>query len=887
MRKAPMMMLLGTGCSLLLLIAGCALTATAKSTGELSWYFDVENDSIRKTKQSKGKKGQVYSEKHHMFHQRHDNHYGTPITYKGKEKSKAKGWGKRKKKSKGKGREKSKSSKAGNANVHHGKHKLHPPHHKHIDFHHVYHSMSFNHEHPKHHHRQKNDHSKEVNNHEHKNKPSHTYEKDHPKHDTSSHSYHYRRSHHTPKHDRKNDHSDDEPSLTSGQPATKKLNATLIPKFVDDLPIPSVLYDARNHTSVKISLRQISQQILPSSYPETTLWAYGNPDIPSSFSHPSGTIENTEFKRMTVTWMNELVVDPEKCSKNPESDACNYLVHVIQDKNGVPIVDQTLHWAAPNQKCASGKKRTDCRGSSTAAYTGPVPITTHVHGAHVESHSDGYPESWFLPKANNIPSGYKTEGRFYSTNGEYSKGPSEGAAKYRYDNSETTTTLFYHDHTLGLTRLNAYASGAGFWLIREANDREDYMGKNQNLPGPPPAFGQNPNTEEEIRKKIREIPIVMQQMSFYEDGRLFYPANRVYHANSTCSDGDVFAQTSGMPNIPFLPSTKSDLSPTWNPEAFFDTWVVNGRTWPKLDVAPERYRFRLLNFADSASLNIFCKTSDGTQELTIYVIGSEQGLLPNVVGIRTGKYISYFQKKKTEVYYSETATFTNESEALLIDPGERYDVIIDFSEFSDGTEIIMYNTAPDAPFQGFDSPDYVPADIHTTGKVMKFIVKDELKNPDGDKSTLPWQLHNKAVAPKSDTYDRTRDLVILEADSNICVDQTSCDASPTKCDGTNSFGPTMAMLGYGRHNTSTPSMWDDPICMNPSNGTTEILVSFLMASLLQIFVERNTSVVVNANPQIILFSSLDIAAFVELDSRRPSYSPSPRQLPSFRSFRYF
>jgi len=597
-----MLMLLGTGCGLLLLIADSALlqaftptdrelvntkkneklNATAKNIGttksELSWYFDVGNDSIRKTKQSKGKKGKE-----------------------GKEKSKAKGWGKGKKKSKSKGRQKSKGSKASNANVHHGKNEWHSQKHKHIDFHHVYHSMSFNHEHrkhhhhqkkdhskevnineqfnyehPKHHHHQKKDHSKEVNRHEHKKKPSHDYETtsnrhkmDNHKHDTSSHSYHFRQNHHSHKRDHKNDRSDDEPSLTSGQRSTKKLNATLIPKFVDDLPIPSVLYDARNHTSVKISLRQISQQILPSSYPETTLWAYGNPDIPSSFSHPSGTIENTEFKRMTVTWMNELVADPEECSKNPESDACNYLVHVIQDKNGVPIVDQTLHWAAPNQKCASGEKRTDCRGSSTAAYTGPVPSTTHVHGAHVESHSDGYPESWFLPKANNIPSGYKTEGRFYSTNGEYSKGPSEGAAKYRYDNSETSTTLFYHDHTLGLTRLNAYASGAGFWLIREANDREDYMGENQTLPGPPPAFGQNPNTEGEIRKKIREIPIVMQQMSFYEDGRLFYPANRVYHANSTCSDGDVFAQTSGMPNIPFLPSTKSDLSPTWNPEAFF------------------------------------------------------------------------------------------------------------------------------------------------------------------------------------------------------------------------------------------------------------------------------------------------------------------------------
>ena len=47
------------------------------------------------------------------------------------------------------------------------------------------------------------------------------------------------------------------------------------------------------------------------------------------------------------------------------------------------------------------------------AYIGPVPMVTHVHGAHTHEESDGYPEAWYLPDANNIPAGYATTGTFY------------------------------------------------------------------------------------------------------------------------------------------------------------------------------------------------------------------------------------------------------------------------------------------------------------------------------------------------------------------------------------------------------------------------------------------------------------------------------------------
>jgi len=254
--------------------------------------------------------------------------------------------------------------------------------------------------------------------------------------------------------------------------------------------------------------------------------------------------------------------------------------------------------------------------------------------------------------------------------------------------------------------------------------------------------------------------------------------------------------------------------------------VVNGKTWPKLEVAPERYRFRILNAADSNFLNLALFTQDD-EEVPLYVIGSDQGFLPHVVKIRTG----YFTKiipcdNETSVEEPQTSSRL----ALLMGPGERYDVIVDFSGIPDGTEIILRNTAPDEPFKRFDSEDvaheqlYHPANNQTTGQVLKFIVNEELMSADGDLSTPPDQLRLKTV-PISSNVTKTRDLAILEVSSNICVKGDHCDISETECDGENSFGPIRAMLGYdgekGPDNASG-GMWMDPIVINPSLGDVEI-----------------------------------------------------------------
>ena len=107
--------------------------------------------------------------------------------------------------------------------------------------------------------------------------------------------------------------------------------------------------------------------------------------------------------------------------------------------------------------------------ATPSAYTGPVPIVTHVHGMEeVEDWSDGYPEAWYLPAASNLPAGYASVGTWYdffrSKCGEVGWSPAQ--ATYRYPNTQRPATLWFHDHALGITRLNVYAGLAGFYLIR-------------------------------------------------------------------------------------------------------------------------------------------------------------------------------------------------------------------------------------------------------------------------------------------------------------------------------------------------------------------------------------------------------------------------------------
>jgi spore coat protein A len=181
-----------------------------------------------------------------------------------------------------------------------------------------------------------------------------------------------------------------------------------LPKFQTPLLIPPVMPKAgtlvarggKNIDYYEISMRQFSQQILPAGLPPTSVWGYGAVAAESKrglllHNAPSLTIEAQWDRPVRVKWINDLV-----------DENGNHLPHLLP-------VDPTLHWANP----PGGEDGRDARPSfatTPAAYEGPVPMVTHVHGAiGVGDESDGYAEAWYLPAAGDIPDGYATEGTWY------------------------------------------------------------------------------------------------------------------------------------------------------------------------------------------------------------------------------------------------------------------------------------------------------------------------------------------------------------------------------------------------------------------------------------------------------------------------------------------
>ncbi len=225
-----------------------------------------------------------------------------------------------------------------------------------------------------------------------------------------------------------------------------------------------------------------------------------------SFHSPAFTIEATSDVPVTVRWVNDLV----------DADG-NYLPHLLP-------VDPTIHWANPPGGIAGRDGHMhDMAAFGPGPYRGPVPIVSHLHGAHSTEESDGYTEAWYLPAAKNIPEGYATTGTYYDEFvNRYGLTWEPGTATFRYPNDKRAFTSWFHDHALGLTRLNVYAGPAGFYLVR--GGPSDFAPGI--LPGPAPVVGDDPFGT------YYEIPIVIQDRSFNDDGSLFYPDNRAKNISS-------------------------------------------------------------------------------------------------------------------------------------------------------------------------------------------------------------------------------------------------------------------------------------------------------------------------------------------------------------------
>jgi spore coat protein A len=192
--------------------------------------------------------------------------------------------------------------------------------------------------------------------------------------------------------------------------------------------------------------------------------------------------------------------------------------------------------------------------------------TPHLHGGFTEPGFDGHPHSWFSPDG--------SKGTHYRS----MDGAAANEAIYRYSNDQFAAPLWYHDHAMGITRLNVYAGMAGLYLLRDAAELA------LNLPN-----------------GDYEVPLVVQDKIFAPTGQLFYPT------------------TSGLPfTYPH---------PVWVPEFFGDTPVVNAVAYPFLDVEPRRYRLRFYNGSQARFYNLKFAAAKNVN-LPFWVIGMEQSLLP-------------------------------------------------------------------------------------------------------------------------------------------------------------------------------------------------------------------------------------------------------------------
>lgn len=307
------------------------------------------------------------------------------------------------------------------------------------------------------------------------------------------------------------------------------LKSSALGKFVDPLPVPAVqqpVGSLQGEPYYEVAMAQFSQK-LHRDLPATTVWGYDG-------SYPGPTFETRSNQPIYVKWINNL---PRQ--------------HLFDH-----AIDPQLHGAEPG--------------------TPQVRSVVHLHGAHVEPDSDGFPEYWFTPDPNASANGMG--------------GPVGNSALYHYANTQPATTLWYHDHALGIVRLNVGAGLAGFYLIRD--DVEDSL----NLPQ-----GQY------------EIPLLIQDRMFNTDGGLLYPVQGKVPANAVMPDGTLVAPgTPGSRTVPKI----------WIPEFFGDTMLVNGKIWPYLEVEPRKYRFRLLNGCNARFLNMSLDTGQA-----FYQIGTDGGLL--------------------------------------------------------------------------------------------------------------------------------------------------------------------------------------------------------------------------------------------------------------------
>jgi spore coat protein A len=480
------------------------------------------------------------------------------------------------------------------------------------------------------------------------------------------------------------------------------LAGTSIPMFVD----PLTTFNGRRvdaTATVNVNMQEIQQKVLPASVyaglpapynAGTFLWGYNINGAGASW--PARTIEAKQGVATTAIYTNSLV------NTNLQK---------------LLTVDQSIHWADPlgttaANNCVNGPPLAQ---PCTEPYAGPIPAVVHLHGNEVLSQYDGHPDAWWTP-------GFAQKGKAFVTN------------TYNYPNQQEATTLWFHDHALGIVRLNVYAGLAGFYFIRDNRDT---------------GLASNPIT---LPSGAQESELMLADRQFDTNGQLYFP------------DSDNPANLNGPPANP-------DKHPFWIPEFFGDVITVNGKSWPTMEVQPRRYRFRFVNGSNARFyiMQMFNQAGvdmhqNGAPGPAIWQIGSDGGLFNNPVKLDDP---ANGANACAGAPIGNNGDVRAGAKCLFLAPAERADVIVDFGGQA-GKTFTMKNFAvipfPSGGPVGFGAPD-ATAD----GLVMQFKVdlplqgRDTTFNPAGSHPALRAApiVNIKTIAP-----NKKRQLILVEEEGD-------------------------------------------------------------------------------------------------------------------------
>ncbi|KAB0666249.1 hypothetical protein F6V25_07200 [Oryzomonas japonica] len=382
--------------------------------------------------------------------------------------------------------------------------------------------------------------------------------------------------------------------------------------------------------------------------------------------------------------------------------------------------------------------------------------TVHLHGGNSPWISDGTPHQWTVP-VNEISTPYQKGASARDVPDMVPTNP--GELTFYWTNQQSGRLMFYHDHSLGITRLNVYAGEAAGYLITDPV--EEGLINNGTLPNICPGGGTA------VCEYRYGIPLIIQDKTFVPKnidtqdalwtksskgvannwgvyGDLWFP--HVYEANqdpTSPGGANPFGRWDYGPWFWPPVSIAADKStlpePSTTPEAFMDTMLVNGTAYPYLTVEPKPYRFRILNASNDRMLNLSLFVADPNDPLgtevkmvaaaptpsfpagpfpdvavwptdgraggvpdpttmgpNIIQIGNESGILPNPV-VHPNQPVNYNYNRR------DIVVLNVQEKNLFLGSAVRADVIIDFSDPKYiGKNIILYNDAP-APVPAFDT----------------------------------------------------------------------------------------------------------------------------------------------------------------------------------------